>query len=107
MALNSLTKLEVTKGDTLEATVTFTSSGTAINLTGGEIVCKVYNCGTVLTTKTIISFSAPTTGIQAITFDGSDTTAWPIGLISYEIKLTTAAGSIKSKSGIIEVVKDI
>ena len=107
MALNSLTKLEVTKGDTLEARVAFTSGGAAINLTDGEVVCKVYSCGTVLTTKTITSFTAPNTGIQTIIFTGSDTSDWPIGLINYEIKLTTAAGSIKTKSGTIEVGKDV
>jgi hypothetical protein len=106
MALNNLAKLEITQGDTLDFAVTFTADGSVIDLTGGTIVCKVHNCGTVLSTATTTVFDDPTSGVQAITFDDAETTDWPIGLISYEIKLTTAAGNIKTKNGVIEVVRN-
>lgn len=101
-------KLITTQGDTLDFTITVTDSASvAVNITDATLVCKVYNCGTVLTTKTVTSHTTPISGITTISFSTVDTAAWPIGLLKYELRLTTAASKVYTDTGILEVKKDI
>lgn len=103
----ALTKLTTTQNDTLEIVITFTSNGAVVDLTGGTVVVKAHNCGTVLSTITTTSFTAPTTGVETFLFSDTDTATWPVGLIEYEVKLTTAGGAIVTKRGYIEVSEDV
>lgn len=103
----ALAKLTTKQNNTLSFTITVTdSAGTAVNLTGATVVVKVYNGNTVIETETITTHTSPSTGVTTCTFTNTETAAWPVILLGYEVQATLASGSVYSDDGILECIKD-
>ncbi len=96
--------IEHIRGDTREITATFTDSDdVAINLTGGKVMFTVSasndpdDDSAAVISKTISSFSTPTTGTLTITLSNSDTQTLDAGVYYYDIQLVTSGGVVVSQ----------
>lgn len=114
MAVN----LSMTRGDTLQFTLTVTQSGAAYNLTGCSIrmtakydptdldASKVF----VRTVGSGITVASPTTGIAAVALTAANTSSLPAAPVNlyYDIQVTDGSSNIFTVvSGTLQVLPDI
>lgn len=101
-------KLQTYQNNTLSFTITHTDgNGDAINITGATVEVKVYNCGTLVISKSITTHSNPTEGQTTCTFTNSETATFPVNLMMYEIQTTLASGSVYTMRDYLEVIQDL
>jgi len=113
--MTTATYPEFKRGATFSPVVTYktTDSSTnitsTVNLTGITISAKVasYDTGEVVEVLTVTKLNQ-STNTGKFTIASSDTSAWPLGVLTSDIKLTDASGNvIYSETFLIPVVAPV
>jgi len=83
--------IDITQGATEKLELTFTSNGTAVDITGGTVSLIIKTATTdadadAIYNEDITVFDAPTTGVQNITFTDAETDLWAIGILYAQVK---------------------
>ena len=104
--MNQPSVIELKRGDTLDLGCTVQAEGVPLDITGWQIDCWVRAPGGRLVHRFAVEVTDPAQGEYSMAASSAETTAWPPGKLTADIRYADAAGRVMHTCDLIFAVAD-